>query len=54
MDNSKFPSEAFFRKVSEENFKTIGQSFLSEMILNTIMDLIVKSKISKKNTNTAI
>jgi hypothetical protein len=24
MDNSKFPSEAFFRKVSEEFLKTIG------------------------------
>jgi beta-glucosidase-like glycosyl hydrolase/CubicO group peptidase (beta-lactamase class C family) len=50
MDNSKFPSEAFFRKVSEENFsKRLADSlFIRNDFSNTIMDLIVKSKISTK------
>ncbi len=50
MDNSKFPPEAFFRKVSEENFsKRLADSlFIRNDFSNTIMDLIVKSKISTK------
>lgn len=50
MDNSKFPSEAFFRKVSEENFsKRLADSlFIRDDFSNTIIDLIVKSKISTK------
>lgn len=50
MDNSKFPSEAFFRKVSEENFskKLADSLFIRNDFSITIMDLIVKSKISTK------
>ncbi|MFV8333391.1 glycoside hydrolase family 3 N-terminal domain-containing protein [Flavobacterium sp. GSP14] len=50
MDNSKFPSEAFFRKVSEENFsKRLADSlYIRNDFSDTIMDLIVKSKISTK------
>jgi hypothetical protein len=48
MDNSKFPSEAFFRKVSEENFKTIMDS-LSEMILAILLwILLLKVKFRLK------
>jgi hypothetical protein len=43
---------SFFRKVSEENFKTIIQ--LSEMILAILLWIILKVKFRLKNTNTAI
>ena len=50
MDNSKFPSETYFRKLPEENFsKRLGDSlYIRNDFSNTIMNLIVKSKISTK------
>ena len=50
MDNTKFPSEAYFRKVAEENFsKRLADSlYIRNDFSETIMDLIVKSKIASK------
>jgi beta-glucosidase-like glycosyl hydrolase/CubicO group peptidase (beta-lactamase class C family) len=50
MDKSKFPSEKYFRKVSEEQFsKKLGDSlFIRNDFHDTIMKMIVKSKLSLK------
>ncbi|WP_035672806.1 glycoside hydrolase family 3 N-terminal domain-containing protein [Flavobacterium sp. 83] len=50
IDRSKFPSERFFRKVSEEQFsKQLGDSlFVRNDFHDTIMKMIIKSKLSLK------
>jgi beta-glucosidase-like glycosyl hydrolase/CubicO group peptidase (beta-lactamase class C family) len=50
MDKSKFPSEKYFRKVSEEQFsKKIGDSlFIRNDFHDTIMKMIIKSKLALK------
>ncbi|MFM2369973.1 MAG: hypothetical protein RL619_2290 [Bacteroidota bacterium] len=50
MDKSKFPSEKYFRRVSEEQFsKQLGDSlFIRNDFHNTIMKMIIKSKLSLK------
>ena len=50
MDKSKLPSEIYFRKKSEDQFsKQLGDSlFIRNDFSDTIMEMIVKSKISSK------
>ncbi|MFV5696588.1 glycoside hydrolase family 3 N-terminal domain-containing protein [Flavobacterium sp. LB3P122] len=50
MDKTKFPSETYFRKISEEQFsKKLGDSlFIRNDFHDTIMKMIVKSKLSLK------
>ncbi|MFV5700669.1 glycoside hydrolase family 3 N-terminal domain-containing protein [Flavobacterium sp. XS2P12] len=50
MDKSKFPSEIYFRKVSEEQFsKRLADSlFIRNNFSDTIMKMIVNSKLSLK------
>lgn len=50
MDKSKFPSEVYFRKASEEQFsKRLADSlFIRNDFSDTIMKMIVKSKLSLK------
>jgi hypothetical protein len=49
MDNSKFPSEVFLEKYLKKFSKRLRTvSFIRNDFSNTIMDLIVKSKISTK------
>ncbi|MFV5686008.1 glycoside hydrolase family 3 N-terminal domain-containing protein [Flavobacterium sp. GB2R13] len=50
MDKSKFPSEKYFRRVSEEQFsKQLGDSlFIRNDFHDTIMKMIIKSKLSLK------
>ncbi|MFV8369985.1 glycoside hydrolase family 3 N-terminal domain-containing protein [Flavobacterium sp. LB2R40] len=50
MDKSKFPSEVYFRKTSEEQFsKRLADSlFIRNDFSDTIMKMIVKSKVSLK------
>lgn len=50
MDKTKFPSEKYFRKVSEEQFsKQLGDSiFVRNDFHDTIMKMIIKSKLSLK------
>lgn len=50
VDKSKFPSEKYFRKISEEQFsKRLTDSlFIRNDFSDTIMKMIVKSKISLK------
>ncbi|KIA85852.1 glycoside hydrolase family 3 N-terminal domain-containing protein [Flavobacterium sp. AED] len=50
MDKSKFPSEKYFRRVSEEQFsKQLGDSlFVRNDFHDTIMKMIIKSKLSLK------
>jgi beta-glucosidase-like glycosyl hydrolase/CubicO group peptidase (beta-lactamase class C family) len=50
MDKSKFPSEKYFRKVSQDQFsKKMGDSlFIKNDFHDTIMKMIVKSKLSLK------
>ncbi|MFV5693641.1 glycoside hydrolase family 3 N-terminal domain-containing protein [Flavobacterium sp. LT1R49] len=53
-DKTKFPSERYFRKVSEEQFsKKMGDSlFIRNDFHDTIMKMIVKSKLSLKKEYT--
>ena len=50
MDKTKFPSEKYFRKISEEQFsKQLGDSlFVRNDFHDTIMKMIIKSKLSLK------
>ncbi|MGZ9736083.1 glycoside hydrolase family 3 N-terminal domain-containing protein [Flavobacterium sp. GNP002] len=50
IDKSKFPSEVYFRKISEEQFsKRLADSlFIRNDFSDTIMKMIVKSKLSLK------
>ena len=50
MDKSSFPSEVYFRKISEEQFskKMADSLFIRNDFCDTIMKMIVKSKIALK------
>ncbi len=50
MDKSKFPSEVYFRKTSEEQFskRMTDSLFIRNDFSDTIMKMIVKSKLSLK------
>lgn len=50
MDKSSFPSEVYFRKISEEQFskKMADSLFIRNDFSDTIMKMIVKSKIALK------
>lgn len=50
MDKSSFPSEVYFRKISEEQFskKMANSLFIRNDFCDTIMKMIVKSKIALK------